>query len=75
LEVEEEDFGRGGRPLSTEEEEGSSKGRDGVLELGSPWAGEVKGDSMMVEGVRLVEKTKREGRWDGEGVGRFVGVD
>lgn len=29
---------------------------------------------MMVEGVRL-EKTNSEGRWEGEGVGRLVGVD
>ena len=79
LEAEEEeeelDVGGGGSPLRTEEEEGWSKGTGGVLAFGSPWMGEVKGDSMMVEGVRLVEKRKREGRWDGEGVGRLVGVD
>lgn len=46
----------------------------GTLESGLAVVGEVKGDSMMVEGVRFVESMKREGRYEMGGVGREEGV-
>ena len=55
-----------------EDERGTSGGR---LDSGPALTGEVKGDSTIVDGRRLVLKENSEGRCEIGGVGREEGVD
>ena len=77
LESEVMDSGRvdaGGEEVTVERYEDVRGTSGGRLASGEAVMGEVKGDSMMVDWARLVEKEKSEGRCEMGGVGRDEGV-